>query len=141
MCLLHHVCWEVVESLELKLAKMECVVRMQMIDLHEPNILHAIDFAFGDLKRGVVYFHVANLPNLTRFLSRSDDGIRFLTRKAHRLFNEDMLPRVEGRNRYFRFRISVAEQHGFDVRFEHLAIIRYVVRDMERLGSILSESR
>ena len=121
----------IVEPLNVKLAQVQTIVRMQVVNLNEAIVCHRIHFALGKLKRSIMHLHIACLCNGARLLLRGEHRIHLLERKADRLLNEDMFACLKRGEGHLCLRISVAEEDCIYVCLEQFGVICDVIGDVE----------
>ena len=100
---------------ESELLQVQPVIRVQVIDLHEADVIHRLHFALRPLEGRIVDLHIAHLGDLLRAFRRRDDGVCLLVREAQWLLDEDVLAGLQRRHRDLRLWIRMAQQDRLDI--------------------------
>ena len=114
---------EVVEAVDLELRRVQAVVRVEVVDLHEADVGHRAHPRLRELVRGLVPLHVRHHQDDARPLRRRDHRFRLRHGDAHRLLHQDVLARLGGGDARRGVRPRRADDHRVDVAPHQLAIV------------------
>ena len=134
---LDHVRGYVVEGPRSELAHVQVVVRVEVVDLDEADVVHPLDLGLGRFVSRLVQLHIARLGHRAGAFGGIGNLGKLLVGEADRLLDEDVLPGVQGGHGDLRLGVVVTHQDGVDIRVEHGAIVGEAVWDVEQPRGIL----